>query len=66
MKNKEKNVTIVVEKAILVFHSKKETYRLYRLKTIMINFLRNKERNVSKRMKIARCSILRKKNVTIE
>ena len=54
-------MTIVVHMTILVFHSNKETYRQYRLKTIMIIFLRNKIRNVDKMMKIVSCSIFRTK-----
>ena len=60
------NVTIVVYMVTLVFHSNEETYRQYRLKTIMINFLRNKIRNVDKMMEIARCSIFRTKYLKIE
>ena len=63
---RDTNVTIVVDMAILVFHSNKETYRQYRLETIMINFFINKIRDVDKMMKIAKISIFGTKVSKIE
>ena len=58
---RDTNVTIVVYMAIVMFHSNKETYRQYRLKTMTIDFLRNKIKNVDKMIKTARSSIFRTK-----
>ena len=59
-------MTIVVDIAILVFHANKETYRQYRLKTIMISFLRNKLTKDGKMMKIADVLFLEQKCLKIE